>query len=172
MKIITLFVIGLFALFLSSCASSRVEFNNDPDYHTKVKKAFVQVKDVQIGFFLKGLTDSLINNLEINQVKVEIAVHDVLSLESERDIQIRLQNFNPEVIILLERVDKVMASSKYGTFYSGGIYAMSIKIPEKDKIIWKAAISTEGELIHGGNTKIIKQTIQQIIAKMKTDQLL
>ncbi len=172
MKTINLFVIGLFALFLSSCATTNVAFNNNPDYHTKIKSAFVQVKDVQLGFFLQGLTDSLVNNLEKNNVKVDIAKMDVLSLESEKDIQNRLQTFNPDVMILLERVDKVMESGKYGTFYSGGIYSMSIKIPEKDKTIWKASISTEGELRGEGNTRIIKESIQQIIAKMKADQLL
>jgi hypothetical protein len=172
MKNINVFLIGLLALVFSSCATTQVAFNNNPDYHTKIKSAFVQVKDVQLGFFLKGLTDSLVNNLENNNVKVEIAKIDVLSIESEKDIQERLQTFNPDVIILLERVDKNMASSKYGTFYSGGIYSMSIKIPDKDKTVWKASISTEGELRGDGSTKIIRETIQQIIAKMKTDQLL
>jgi hypothetical protein len=172
MKTKNLLFIGLFALIFSSCATTNVAFNNNPDYHTKIKTAFLQVKDVQLGFFLKGLTDSLVNNLENNNVKVEIAKINILSLESETDVQNRLQTFNPDVIILLERVDKNMVSGKYGTFYSGGIYAMSIKIPEKDKIIWKASISTEGELRGDGSTKIIKETIQQIIARMKLDQLL
>jgi hypothetical protein len=172
MKTANLLLIGLFAFILSSCATTNVAFNNNPDYHTKIKSAFLQVKDVQLGFFLNGLTDSLVNNLENNNVKVEITKNDILSLESEKDIQNRLQTFNPDVIILLERVDKNMVSNKYGTFYSGGVYSMSIKIPEKDKIIWKASISTGGELRGEGSTKIIKQTIQQIIAKMKTDQLL
>lgn len=172
MKTVNLFVIGLFALLFSGCATTNIAFNNNPDYHTKIKTAFLQVKDIQLGFFLKGLTDSLVNNLEGNNITVQTVKTDVLSLESEREIQSQIQTFNPDVIILLERVDKNMVSGKYGTFYSGGIYAMSIKIPEKDKIIWKASISTEGELRGDGSTKIIKETIQQIIAKMKTDQLL
>ena len=172
MKTTNLLLLGLFALLFSGCATTNVSFNNNPEYHTKIKTAFVQVKDVQLGFFLNGLTDSLINNLENNNVKVQLVRADVLSLESEKDIQNKVLTFNPDVIILLERVDKNMASSKYGTFYSGGVYSMSIKIPDKDKTVWKAAISTNGELNGDGNTRIIKETIQQIIAKLKTDQLL
>ena len=172
MKIINALFIGLFALIFSACATTNVTFNNNPDYRTKIKSAFVQVKDVQLGFFLKGLTDSLVYNLERNNITVRTVKTDVLSLESEKDIHIQIQEFNPDVIILLERVDKNMASSKYGTYYSGGVYSMSIKISDKDKTIWKAAISTDGELRGDGNTRIIKETIQQIIAKMKSDQLL
>lgn len=172
MKTTNLLLFGLFALLFSSCATTQVAFNSNPEYHTKINIAFVQVKDVQMGFFLNGLSDSLVKNLERNNVKVRLLKSDVLSLESEKDIQNQMLTFNPDVIILLERVEKNLTSGKYGTFYSGGVYAMSIKIPDKDKIVWKAAISTDRELNGDGNTRIIKETIQQIIAKMKTDQLL
>lgn len=173
MKTIYLFIIGIFTLLFSGCVTSNVSFNNNPDYHTKIKSAFVEVKDVKIQKFLNGLGQSLIDTLKNSDVSIKLLVNDALSLNSEKDIQKQVQDFHPDVIIILERVDTKMGHSRYGYYYDGGTYLMSIVLPETNKIVWKSSISTSKEQsnISGLNT-VISQTIGKIIAKMKIDQLL
>jgi len=173
MKTVNLFTIGLFALLFSSCVTSNVLFNNNPDYHTKIKTAFIEVKDVRIGRFLDGLSLSLITNLKNNDVSIKLLVNDALSLNSEEDIQKQIQDFHPDVLIVIERADTKMGHSKYGYYYDGGTYLMSIVLPESNKIIWKSSILTSGEQYSIGGFKVaIAKTIDKIIEKMKSDQLL
>ena len=173
MKTKYLFVIGFFALLLSSCVTSKVSFNNSPDYHTKIKTAFVEIKDVNIGRFLDQFGSSLISNLENEGVSIKLIVNDVLSLNSEKDIQKQIQDFNPAVVMIIERADTKTTRSKSGYSYNGGVYLVSIELPETHKIVWKASISTRSEVgSFGGFDVAVKQTVQQIISKMKTDQLL
>ena len=173
MKIKNLFVIGLFAMLFSGCVTSNVSFNNNPDYNKKMKTVFFEVKDVKIGKFLDGLGQSLITNLENQGVTVKLSVNDALSLNSEKDIQKKIEDYQPDVIIILERANTSLGHSKSGYFYNGGTYLMSIVLPENNKIIWKASISTSGEQGSlGGVDAAVKQTVEQIISKMKTDQLL
>lgn len=173
MKTIHLFAIGLFALLFSGCVTSNVSFNNNPDYHTKIKSAFIEVKDVKIQKFLDGLGQTLIDTLEKNDVSIKLLVNDALSLHSENDIQKQVQNFHPDVIIILERVDTKMGHTKYGYYYDGGTYLMSVVLPETNKIVWKSSILTSREQSNvGGLNTVISQTIGKIIAKMKADQLL
>lgn len=173
MKTINLFTIGLFVFLFSSCVTSNVSFNNNPDYHTKIKSAFIEVKDVKIQKFLDRLSESLIDTLKNSDVSVKLLVNDALSLNSEKDIQKQVHDFHPDVIIVLERVDTKMGHSRYGYYYDGGTYLMSIVLPETNKIIWKSSILTTREQSNiSGLNKVIGKTIGKIIAKMKTDQLL
>jgi hypothetical protein len=173
MKTKNLFLIGLFALVIWSCVTSHVAFNNNPDYHNKIKTAFVEVKDVRIERFLDGLSQSLITNLKNDDISIKLSVNDALSLNSEKDIQKQIQDFNPDVIIILERADSKMIHGKSGYSYDGGTYLMSIILPENNKIVWKASILTSKEQGNiGGFNVAISQTVEQIISKMKTYQLL
>lgn len=62
------FAIWIFALLFSSYATSNVSFNNNPNYHTKIKSTFIEVKEVKIQKFLDGLGQTLIDTLEKNNV--------------------------------------------------------------------------------------------------------
>ncbi len=173
MKTVNLLVIGLIVLFFSGCVTSNVSFNNNPDYHDKIKTAFVEVKDIEIGRFLDGFGQLLITNLENKGVSVKLSVNDALSLNSEKDIQKQIQDFQTDVIIILERADSKMIHGKSGYYYNGGIYLMSIVLPENNKIVWKASISTRNEVGGAGGFDVaIKQTVEQIIQKLQNDQLL
>lgn len=100
-------------------------------------------------------------------------VNDALSLHSENDIQKQVQNFHPDVIIILERVGTNIGHPRYGNYYDGGIYLMTIVLPKGNKIVWKSSILTRREQNNiGGFDIAISKTVNKIIEKMKSDQLL
>ncbi len=173
MKTNNLIKISLLAIILSACTSSQVTFNNNKAYHTKIKTAFVQIKDVKLGSYLKGVGDSLVADLIRNKVTVKLLETDILSLDSENDIQKEIKDFDSQVVILLERVDSKMTLAKTETIYDGGTYLMSIILPDTNKIIWKASFSTKYE--QGGLGKVqasVKKTLKQIEDELKKDELL
>ena len=174
MKLTHLLYFSFFSFLFSGCVvvKSQVDFNNDPEYHTKIKSAFVEVKDIKLSYFLYGLNDSLIANLKIKNVTIQSFKTDALSLDSEKNIQKQIKLLNPEVLIILERADTNIGRGRYTDFYDGGIYTMTIKLLKEDKTIWKATISTKNEYVNRGHSRIINQTTQQIIEKLQTDQLL
>ena len=73
MKLTHLFYLVFFSFLFSGCVvvKSQVDFNNDAEYHTKIKSAFVEVKDIKLSYFLDGLNDSLIANLKTKNVTIQ-----------------------------------------------------------------------------------------------------
>lgn len=89
--------------------SSIIAFNNDSNYHKKISKAFVQIKDVSFGNYLKGVGDSLVADIEKKGVPVKLLETNAHSLKSEKEIENEIKEYAPHVVILLERIDSKMA---------------------------------------------------------------
>ena len=167
MKLVHLLFYSFFAITFLGCATNYpISFNSDKSYQSKIKRALIEVKNDQLGYFFKSFGDSLFVELERQGVIVKSIDTGILSIDSEKDSQ----NFNPQVIIQIERTLTNQSVNKTVISYSGGVYLMSIILPDTHKIVWKASINTNSEFYASKSSA--KLCVQKIIQQLQMDQLL
>jgi hypothetical protein len=181
----TLKLTALLAICLSlcSCATYNVAFFKAPTTEPKAQSVYVLVNDSLGGsalkntdenapnYFMKRLTGYIGKSLTDNGIKNTVKIYSsVYSLETLDDITTQINNLKPDAIITIKREQTVFGASKYGVYYGGGTYSISIASSKTNKVYWKSVIDTQNESAFMESD--YESLLKQIIDKIKQDGIM
>jgi hypothetical protein len=173
------FIAIIFCLLACSCATYTVSFVTAPAPNQKVNKAYILVVDSlpAINYwnanntFLKNLSQTVSDSLTRRGVKNYLKVYSsVFSLETYDDITLQENNYAPDVIISIKREQSNLISGKYGSYYNGGLYLVTLSSPGNKKPYWKSIvqIQNEREAIYDDYSALTAQ----IMSKLQADGII
>ena len=165
-----LFLFAVLVIFASSCATVNLTFNKNPEYHGRVKKIFILLKDIKKTGFVSQLSLDLPAALQENGIDAKAILVDGLTLENEKDFHKMATDFSADAVITVERAFDNIGASKYGNYYSGGFYVVSLTPFGAEKPVWKANIDTDFE--YKNPSKISKRATNQLIVELLNADLL
>ena len=159
--------LAMFMLLLSlfgGCVS--IKSVTDPNFKKHISRAFVQIRTSESASgFSKDLQRELVKGFE--RYGIDCRVHDrsALSLEGASDIKKKMEEYNPDVIIIISQTEQ----KYYNGATSGGEFELSMYEPNSDKPVWKAVLSSDTSgLGMGGATTVAGK----ILSKLEEDKLI
>jgi hypothetical protein len=180
---IKLTVLLAICLGLCSCATYNVTFFKALTTQPKVQSVYVFVNDSLGGsalnntdenspnYFMKKLSGYIGKALTNNGIKNTLKIYSsVYSLETLDDITTQINNLKPDAIITVKREHTTLGASKYGLYYGGGTYSISVSSSKTSKVYWKSVIDTSNE--SGFMESDYESIIKQLIDKIKQDGIM
>ena len=156
----------LLLVFLTSCATANLTSNKASWYTKKLSKTYVIANTAkQAETFTRALCKELLFLFEDNSVESDFEIRNPLSLDSEQDVEDRINEFNPDQLILIKQTSLHSTNG----LVDGGQFEISIIEKESKKVVWKGLLDVYGQF---GMEMSIKQSLKKLTEKLKQDGLL
>lgn len=169
------FLIGVL-LVITSCATSKITSNKAPDFNEKITKLFIMIKGTDSAEpFFKLFENQLSNFLNIKEIESKTHYFDPLSLESENDVNEKISDYKPNLIMVINQTEsrQIMNSNGFGWGFGptniGGTFDIKIFQPNSKNLIWRGNLTADGQF--GLETSAIKAS-DKLIKKLIEDGLL
>tara|TARA_R110002167_G_scaffold177533_1_gene377330 strand:- start:80 stop:619 length:540 start_codon:yes stop_codon:yes gene_type:complete len=171
-----IYLIGILIL-LSSCVTSKITSNKLPGFDEKISKLFILVKGSDSS---KSFFQSFVFSLrkELNEKNVELRSHyfSPLSLETENDVEIKISDFGPNLIMSINQTEsrQTINTNGFGNnafgwgfnngYNSGGTFDVKIFQPNSKKPVWRANLKADGQMgLEGAAEKAVEKLIEKLI---------
>ncbi len=170
----------LVASMFTSCAVAKIEANKSKQFNEKLSSIFIAVEGEPFyAEFINTIVDEMQKELKTKGVKVEINLHQALSLENEEDFKARVDELNPNAVLLIKEnsvyVNAVnnptyiflsAASAELNKKY---LYDFRLTSQASNKIIWRATLNSNVLLL---TQAIAKEAALKMIKQMELDGLI
>jgi len=170
---------------LTSCVTSKITSNKSPDYNDKIEKLFIMVRgsDSTKPFFQSFVVEF---RKKLNEKNIESKSHyfSPLSLESESDIDEKISNYNPKLIMMINQTESRQTINNNGFGWgntgmnigwgnagmnTGGTFDVKIFQANSKNPIWRANLKADGQF---GLETSAKKAVEKLIEKLIEDKLL
>ena len=169
-------IVGLLLItsaLVSGCASSRITSNKAPDYSDKLSKVYLLMRCSKgAREFSYTFKTSLLQALEEKGVQSDYYIVDPLALETEKDIEARVEKYAPKALLLITQTEsKTHSSYNWGTSgnITGATFDVKIVLPGSGKIVWRASLEASGS--HGVDMAV-RKTVKTLLDKLAADRLI
>lgn len=176
-----LLIIGI--LFLAtSCVTSKITSNKSTDFNEKISKLYIVVKGTDSAeSFFESFTAELGNSLTQKGIESKVKYSDPLSLESENDVNQYINDYNPNLIMIVNQTESRQTMNSgfnngfgntgwgYGSSNTGGTFDVKIFQPNSKNPIWRANLKADGQF---GLKTSTKKACEKLIEKLIEDELL
>ena len=175
----------LFASFLvlnlCGCSSSKVASNKDPNFNQKLSKVYLILKTPKYSKdFKEQFQKTFLDELAKRNVLCFYESPGPLALETEADVQKRIAEAAPDVVITFTQTEGMVSTSgnsgwmnnhmnnfSYSQFSS--VFDVKMFVPNTERAVWRANIdvSASGDVSEGG-----QKTAKKLIAQLVKDGLI
>jgi hypothetical protein len=156
----------LFILALQSCSSARIVSNKDVNYNRKLKKIYVFISSAKdVDHFDDRLLISLTDKIKLKGVFCEGFVRNPLSLETEEEINKKIDKYNPEALLLIKQTQVTYINGGPG----GGIFEITLIDGETKKNVWKSSLNLSGPWQYDST---IETMVEKLLTQMVQDQII
>jgi hypothetical protein len=176
-----IYLIGILIL-LSSCVTSKITSNKLSGFDEKISKLFITVKgsDSSKSFF-QSFVVSLRKKLKKKNVELRSHYYSPLSLETENDVEIKISDFGPNLIMSINQTESIQTinNSGFGNntfgwgfnngYNTGGTFDVKIFQPNSTKPVWRANLKANGQM---GLGESAEKAVKKLIEKLIEDNLL
>ena len=176
-----IYLIGILIL-LSSCVTSKITSNKLSGFDEKISKLFITVKgsDSSKSFF-QSFVVSLRKKLKKKNVELRSHYYSPLSLETENDVEIKISDFGPNLIMSINQTESIQTinNSGFGNntfgwgfnngYNTGGTFDVKIFQPNSKKPVWRANLKANGQM---GLGESAEKAVKKLIEKLIEDNLL
>lgn len=163
-SIFFLIVVSIF--FLQSCGSVMIQSNKQIGYTKHPKKIFILVNSVsnENGLFSAGLVNSLKQQFKLKGVDADTYVKNALSLDTQADIDKKVDLYKPEVVLIITQV----LNSE-----NGGAFEVTMRDEETGKNVWKSELGIAASNTYGNDQSSLSgRAAKTIIQKLTNDKIL
>jgi|TARA_B110000977_G_scaffold84987_1_gene113487 hypothetical protein len=168
--------LSVILLVLTSCVTSKITSNKSPNFNEKIEKLFIMVKgsDSTKPFFQSFVVEFRKN---LNEKNIESKSHyfSPLSLESENEIDEKISNYNPKLIMMINQTESRQTINNNGFGWgntglnTGGTFDVKIFQPDSKNPVWRANLKADGQF---GLETSAKKAVEKLIEKLIEDKLL
>lgn len=164
-------ILFLALLSFSSCVQTRMTSNKAEWYGGKLTKTYIIINSVKpMETYSLALGDQLNSSLLSKNIISEYHVRDPLSLESDKDIEKRIQKYSPSQLIIFNQT-----AITSGSGIHGGTYEVQIIKADNKRIIWKGYLSTYSQFpvsLRIFRDKSVRKNLEKLIEKWQEDGLI
>jgi hypothetical protein len=163
-------------LVLTSCVTSKITSNKSPNFNEKIEKLFIMVKgsDSAKPFFQSFVVEF---RKKLNEKNIESKSHyfSPLSLESESEIDEKISNYKPKLIMMINQTESRQTINNNGFGWgntgmnTGGTFDVKIFQPNSKNPVWRANLKADGQF---GLKTSAKKAVEKLIEKLIEDKLL
>ncbi|HMI06993.1 MAG TPA: hypothetical protein VK528_05580 [Flavobacterium sp.] len=186
-----LLLIGLLLVIAGCGIKTHIDSNKSPDFSEKITKLYILVKQSDSSKpFLYPFVTNFETELTAKGIAFEEYYMDPLSLESEEDIQKKIQDYGPNTVMIISQSESRITHSShtnsgfgsgfnngYGGFggsssgrtISGGTFDIKIFKPAGKNPVWRANLSADTP---SGIKKAVKKANEIFIEKLISDKLI
>lgn len=143
-------LIILIPFIFSSCVTTNITSNKAADFNEKISKLFITIRGSEkakpfFNSFIKEVSD----NLSQNGIPSKKHYFDPLSLETEKDVENKIADFGPNLIMVVNQTESrntVNVNNTgwggYGT-NTGGTFDVRIYKPGRENPVWRASLKAD-----------------------------
>ena len=157
----------LLVFLLQSCVTAKITSVKDINYTKKPARIFILVNNSNdTKTFWNESATEMVKGLKGKGVEAVSYVKSNLSLDSEGDINKKINDYNPEAVLIIRQT--VTSGS-----WRGGQYELTLTVPEEmdKKNVWKCQFEPRNEGapdIHSA----ARENAQVILGKLSKDKIL
>lgn len=166
MKVKFCFLAALFLLFIvQSCSTVNIASNKEQGYTKRPKKVYAVVTcNTRAGVFCDGLVKGLQEKLSAKGISFESSKHTSLSLETDDDLNKKIDLFNPDAILMIRQS---ISGDEMGTF------ELTLQDVETKKNVWKSELNVSADAYTSiDNNDVIKKALKTLINKLTADNVI
>ncbi len=177
-------IIAMFVVAVTGCAT-RISSNKAPDFTEKITKLYVTIKGSEgSSKFVKSFLTNFNAKLNEKGVAVENYYYDPLSLESDEDLQLKIENYQPNLVMVINQTEsRRTINNGFSGGYpgSGGMgwggsaantgatFDVKIYRPNSKTPVWRANLKVDGQF---GLASTANKITEKLVKKLMDDQLL
>ncbi len=151
---------------LQACVTVKIDSNKEASYTKKPKKIYILISGAkQAKIFCQAFSDGLQSKFNEKGIQSESYVYNPLSLETDSDIDKRINQYSPEALLVIKQ--KQVHSTNGGV--DGGTFELSLIDGATKKPVWKSELDVYGQM---GMDDALEKSIATVCKKMEQDQLL
>ncbi|MDO9261667.1 MAG: hypothetical protein Q7U08_06980 [Flavobacteriaceae bacterium] len=146
-----LLLIGL-SLLLSNCVTTKIQSNKAYSFNEKISKLYILVRgNDDSRSFYTSFTNDFEKTLNEKGIKYQKYYYDPLSLETEKDIQTKINYFEPNLIMIVNQtesrntVNQNAFSFGSNSTNTGGTFEVKLFKPNSDNPVWRAKLQADGQ---------------------------
>jgi hypothetical protein len=158
----------LFAIifFLQACASTNITSNKMVGYNKKPKKIFILTNNTsQTNKFCTTLARNFLAKFNEKDIKTAIYIRDSFSLETQEDVDKKINDYNPEALFVLQQTESHSTNGRI----DGGTFEITLIDTETHKPVWKSEIQISAQY---GLDDSINKTIDAVFRKLAEDNII
>lgn len=153
-------------LILQSCFSASIIANKDADYNKKIGRIYVVVSSAKnVSHFNDRLLKSLTDQIKLKGVYADGFVRDPLTLETEDDINAKINKFDPEALLIIKQTKITYINGGAG----GGTFEITLVDKETKKNVWKSTLNLAGAWYSDGT---VDTMVNKLLTQMEQDHLI
>lgn len=165
--------IGLIIILLSGCATASIESGESNNVKGPYSKIFILISgSPRADKFIEGFAEKIKQAIADRGTGAEVYVEGRLSLETQKEIDDKINAYNPEVVLIMKQTE-ALVNGGYGFGAGKGSLAgtFDLKLFEKTekRPVWRANMKAYGEY---GISMAIEKTSKKFIALLEQDKIL
>lgn len=173
----SILLLFLAVLLFGSCVSTSIRSNKAPDFNEKITKIYLLMRgsDSANDFFF-DFRNELNKYFKVKGIEMKSYAFDPLSLETEQQLMERINEYQPQVVMLVNQTEARSTSNAYygwnlGRYSTptGGTFDVQLRGPNEEKILWRASLNTDGNF---GIATTATKAAKQLYQKMEEDGLI
>ena len=159
--------LSLIIILLQACVTVKVASNKDESYTKQPKKIFVLMNAAkQSKEFTRVFLMELQSKLKEKGVETETYERDPLSLETEKDITSKINNYAPDALMVIAQKEVHSTNN----MVDGGSFEISLTDGESKKVVWKSELGvvgpyTLGQTASKGLDEFMKKLVEDKIVR-------
>ena len=165
--------IGLIIILLSGCATASIESGESNNVKGPYNKIFILISgSPRADKFIEAFSENIIQAISERGTSVEVHVEGRLSLETQAEVDSKINTYNPDVVLIMKQTEALVNGS-YG-FGSGkgslaGTFDLRLFEKAEKRPIWRANMKAYGEY---GISMAVEKTAKKFIALLEQDKIL
>ncbi|MDO3695912.1 hypothetical protein QVZ41_13760 [Wenyingzhuangia sp. chi5] len=163
-------------IVLSSCVSAKITSRKAEDFNEKINKIYILSRGAEDAkYFYKGFFIELEKYFNEENVKFESYRYDKLSLETDKEIDEKINKFSPDVVMLINQTESEKHINAVGIGFTHstitkGTFDIKIFLPNSEKIVWRGNLTADAA--YDNLAQAAEKSVQKLIEKLKLDGLL
>lgn len=155
------------AVFLQSCVAVNITANKSSEYNKQPKSIFIVMNcNKQFNAFSESFLDGVKKRFSLKNINVDYYRRDPLSLESEDDINKKINTSNPDALFIM--VQKIIHTTNGSV--DGGTFEITLIDKETRKPVWKAELVISGNL-GMSQDEMVSKSLDEFFKQLTTDKL-
>ncbi|MFA0961664.1 hypothetical protein AB9P05_07645 [Roseivirga sp. BDSF3-8] len=159
-------------LLLSGCVSTNITSNKAPGYTGKIERLYIMVRGSDSAKpFFNSFNNSLSESLKSRGIETSYYYFDPLSLENEDDVMNKINEFGPNLVMMIQQTESRSTMNQYGwgSTNTGGTFDIKLLEPDSKSPVWRANLKADAQF---GLTESARRSSEKLIEKLILDKLL
>ncbi len=166
-----IFSICILAIYLQSCITASIVSNKSPDFTNKISKIYVLSRSSPASkAYVISATNLMSQKLNAKGITNTFYYMDELALESEKSILKKVEEYKPDVYMIMSETERRTKVGQFGiTTNTGCTMDLKMFIPDRETPVWRATLTADGSM---GVEEAYEKAALYFMEKLKADGII